>query len=66
MTATRATKPYVGTANRMPASRTPRRFASVTNSTRPIAMMTRCWASDGAAEVMAIVPAVMLTATVST
>ena len=66
MSATIATNPYVGSANSMPASFTPRRFASVTSDTSPIASGTRCSANDGTAEVIATVPAVMLTATVST
>ena len=38
----------------------------MTSTTNPIAMLTRYGPSDGAAEMMATVPAVTLTATVST
>ena len=63
---TTATNPYVGIAKSEPASFTPRRLASVTSSTRPIAIGTRRCSREGAADVIATVPAVMLTATVRT
>ena len=62
-----STNPYVGIANSEPASFTPRRFAKVTRITRPIAIGTRIGTSaSGATDAIAVVPAVMLTATVST
>ncbi len=64
--ATIATKPYVGTAKRAPASLTPRRFAAVTSMTSRDAIRTRWSFREGAAEVIATVPAVTDTATVST
>ena len=63
---TMTTKPYVGSAKSAPASFTPRRFAAVTSATSPDAISTLWSASDGAAEVIAIVPAVIETATVRT
>ena len=59
-------KPYVGTANSVPASFTPRRFKIVISRMNEIAISTRSGASDGAAETTATVPAVTLTATVRT
>ena len=58
------TNAYVGTANRIPASRTPRRFASVRISTKSSERGTLCEASDGAADESATTPAVTETATV--
>src|SRR5262249_50129024 len=55
---------YVGTANRIPDSRTPRRFASVRMRTNSSASATLCDASDGAADASATTPAVTDTATV--
>jgi hypothetical protein len=49
-----------------PASLTPLRLARVRSATKTRAIPTLCSAAAGAAEVMAIVPAVTLTATVST
>src|SRR5688500_13111198 len=57
---TQTTKPYVGMANRVPASLTPRRFARAMITIRPSAMDTRWSANSGAAETMAMVPAVTL------
>ena len=64
--ATITTKPYVGIAKKAPASFTPRRFAAVTNATSSDAIRTLCSSREGAAEVIATVPAVTDTATVST
>ena len=64
--ATIATKPYVGIAKRAPASFTPRRLAAVTSTTSSDAIRTWWSSRDGAAEVIATVPAVTDTATVST
>ncbi len=59
------TNPYVGTANTVPASRAPRRFATVTRSKNAIAISMRYRPALGAAEITATVPAVTDTATVS-
>jgi hypothetical protein len=56
----------VGTAKRVPASFTPRRFASVTSATIPIEKITLCSARAGAADVMASIPATTETETVRT
>jgi len=64
--ATIATKPYVGSAKRAPASFTPRRLAAVTSATSNDAISTLWSVSEGAAEVIATLPAVTDTATVST
>ena len=53
-------------ANNVPASFTPRRLASITSMTKPTAIGTRRSSTDGAADAIATVPAVMLTATVRT
>jgi hypothetical protein len=58
------TNAYVGTANRIPDSRTPRRLATVSRSTNTKESATLCDASDGAAEDRATTPAVTETATV--
>ena len=63
---TMITNPYVGTANSVPASFTPRRFRTVISRMNEIATSTRYGSIDGAAETTATVPAVTLTATVST
>ncbi len=61
------TNPYVGTAKSELASFTPRRFASVTTPTSATAIGTWTGTSaSGATDAIAVVPAVMLTATVST
>ena len=60
------TNPYVGTANSVPASFTPLRFRTVISRMNEIAISTRYGSIDGAAETTATVPAVTLTATVST
>ena len=57
---------YVGTAKVLPDSRTPRRFAAASSATSPTAISTRCWFSDGNAEMMLSVPEETDTATVST
>src|SRR5262245_8642447 len=59
-------KPYVGMANSVPDSRTPRRLASVISRTKPIDIQTRYLSSEGAAETMAKTPATVETDTVST
>jgi hypothetical protein len=51
-------------ANKVPASFTPRRLASVSRITSPIERATRCSASAGTAEVIATEPATTDTATV--
>ena len=62
-----STNPYVGTAKTVPASRTPRRFATITSSTRAVAIGTRQGPRvSGATDVIATVPAVIDTATVRT
>jgi hypothetical protein len=60
------TNPYVGTANRRPASFAPLRLARVIRRMNPSASGTLYSASPGSAEVTAIAPAVTLTATVRT
>jgi hypothetical protein len=57
---------YVGTAKVRPDSRTPRRLAAASSVTSATAMATRCWLSDGNAEMMLSVPDATDTATVST
>ncbi len=57
---------YVGTANRVPDSRTPRRLASVTSRTNPSASSILNGARLGIAEVMANTPATIETDTVKT
>jgi hypothetical protein len=59
-------KAYVGNANRMPDSLTPRRLASVMNATKPRDIGTRRPARPGAADVMANTPAATETETVRT
>ncbi len=61
-----ATKPYVGTANSIPDSRTPRRFAMAISAMNPTAIQTRWPTTSGTADVIAMVPAVTLTAAVTT
>src|SRR6266540_4847721 len=58
------TNPYVGTANRIPDSRTPRRFTNVRMTTKRSESATLCPPNDGAAEESANTPAVTETATV--
>lgn len=60
------TNPYVGTANARPDSRTPRRFATVSNATSPSDIGRADPASAGTAEVRLETPAATDTATVST
>ena len=57
---------YVGTANRVPDSRTPRRLASVTSRTNPSESSSLYGESAGSAEVIANTPATTETETVST
>ena len=57
---------YVGIANTVPDSRTPRRFASVISRTNPSESSTLYGDSAGSAEVIANTPATTETATVST
>ena len=57
---------YVGSANSIPDSRTPRRFASTITARQASESPTRCELSDGTNEVMAKIPAEIETATVST
>ena len=59
-----ATNAYVGTANRTPDSRTPRRLTIVSKTMKPSERVTSWPASDGAAEVSARTPAATETATV--
>ncbi len=58
--------PYVGMANNVPDSRTPRRLASVMRMTNPIDIHTRYGSREGAADTMANTPATVETDTVST
>jgi hypothetical protein len=60
------TKPYVGIANTVPDSRTPRRFTSASSAVSPIEMPTACGVSTGNADTMFATPATTDTATVST
>ena len=60
------TKAYVGNAKRIPDSRTPRRFTTVSSKMKNSERPTWCEASDGTAEVRAKTPAVTETATVRT
>ena len=57
-------KPYVGIAKKVPASFTPRRFASVTSITNITDSSTRYGESDGIAEMIATTPATVETTTV--
>ena len=66
MNATPRTKPYVGTANALPDSLTPRRFIAVRKPTNSRASSTRWSASPWKAEMMLSTPAETETATVST
>ena len=59
-----ATNAYVGSAKRIPDSRTPRRFTSVSNKTKSSERPTWWDLSDGSADVSAKTPAVTETATV--
>jgi hypothetical protein len=63
---TDTTKPYVGIANAVPDSFTPRRFARVSIVTMPRDSPTACGASTGNADTMFATPAATDTATVST
>jgi hypothetical protein len=58
------TNPYVGTANAIPDSRVPRRFANVINRTKKIERKTRCSFASGKAEPIANTPATIETVTV--
>jgi hypothetical protein len=57
---------YVGNANKVPDSRTPRRFASVTSRTNPSESSSLYGESAGSAEVIANTPATTDTETVRT
>lgn len=57
---------YDGPANSHPASRTPLKFASVSISTPPMHISTRCACKAGTAVIIAATPAATDTATVST
>ncbi len=57
---------YVGAANALPDSRTPRRLAAASSATRPTPICTRYSLSSGKAEMMLSVPAETETATVMT
>ena len=59
-----ATNAYVGSANRAPDSRTPRRLASVSMTMNARQSVTSCPRSEGAADVSARTPAATETATV--
>jgi len=59
-------KAYVGSANRSPDSRTPRRFASTITARHASDRPTRCELSEGANDVIAKIPAEIDTATVRT
>jgi hypothetical protein len=61
-----ATNAYVGTANAMPDSRTPRRFTAVSRAMNSSESSTLCGARLGTAEASASTPAATDTATVST
>ncbi len=58
--------PYVGIANTVPDSLTPRRFTNVRTAIIPTDTPTACGASSGTAETMFATPAATETATVST
>src|SRR6476659_5302066 len=60
------TKPYVGMANKIPDSRTPRRLTTVMIATNRSDSATLWLLSDGAADASATTPAVTETATVRT
>ena len=66
MTNTTTMNPYVGTANTIPDSRTPRRFMTASSATKPTAIGTACGARPGNADTMLATPAATDTATVST
>ena len=57
---------YVGTANAVPDSRTPRRLAAASSATRTSASQTRTGLRSGNAEITLSTPAETDTATVST
>ena len=59
-------KRYVGIANAMPDSRTPRRLTTVIRMTAAIESSTIQPLSDGTADVIARIPAATETATVRT
>ena len=61
-----ATKAYVGSAKRIPASLTPRRFAIAISTTHARDSVSSCPRSDDAADVSASTPAATETATVRT
>src|SRR5690348_12127329 len=63
---TTATKPYVGIANTVPDSLTPRKFITASSATKPSDMATAAGRSIRNAEVIASTPAATDTATVST
>ena len=56
----------MGTANAFPDSLTPRRFMTVSSTTKPTDMETACRDRSGTADVIAATPATTDTATVST
>ncbi len=56
----------MGIANRVPDSRTPRRFSSVTTTIMPTVRATRCWPNHGMADAMFAEAADIDTATVRT
>ena len=58
------TNPYVGTANTVPDSRAPRRFANVTSSTNRMDSKTRCSFAHSNADPIANTPATTETTTV--
>lgn len=66
MMKTPATKTYVGIANRVPDSLTPRRFISVSSRITATAHRTLCSTTKGIAEPRFSMPEEMETATVRT
>lgn len=60
------TKTYVGIANSVPDSRTPRRFISVSSTITATAQSTLCSTTKGTAEPRFSMPEAMETATVRT
>jgi hypothetical protein len=65
-TSTPAVNAYVGTANAVPDSRSPRRLAAASSATRPSESPTRAGLRSGNAEITLSTPADTDTATVST
>ncbi len=66
MTKVKAMNEYVGTAKVRPDSLTPRKFATISKTTKPTESATACRCSDGKALVMATTPETTDTATVMT